>query len=139
MWWLPGYPRLYSIHIEMSDEPGRSAETQSSSQPRFHAPIIDFVSFLFMLYKCVSYLDPVGVAVGLVGGTDCVVVAPVVGVGVTPIPVVGATVGLVVGAVGLAAAAVLIIALIATPLASVVTVIGSGLFSKATQFSPSAP
>jgi len=92
-----------------------------------------------MLYKCVSYLDPVGVAVGLVGGTDCVVVAPVVGVGVTPIPVVGATVGLVVGAIGLAAAAVLIIALIATPLASVVTVIGSGLFSKPTQFSPFAP
>ena len=112
----------------MSDEPGRSAETQSSSQPRFHA---------VQMHQLPGPI--VGVAVGLVGGTVCVVVAPVVGVGVTPIPVVGATVGLVVGAVGLAAAPVLIIALIATPLASVVTVIGSGLFSKPTQFSPFAP
>ena len=100
----------------------------------------------------------VGVAVGLVAGTAGVVVAPVVGVGVTPTPVVGATVGLVAGAagvvgtpvvgmapavvvgvVGVVGAPVVGVALIATPLASVVTVIGSGLFSKPTQFSPLAP
>jgi hypothetical protein len=106
----------------------------------------------------------VGVAVGLVAGTVGVGVSPVVGVGVTPVSVVGFTVGLVAGVVGVADAPtvgvapvvvvgvsvapllpVLLVAplpkaaLIATPLPSVVTVIGSGVFNKPTQFSPLAP
>jgi len=95
----------------------------------------------------------VGVAVEPVGGTVGVVDAPVVGVGVMPTTVVGDCGGLIVGAVGVAgtpvvedapavgvtAAPVVRVVLVATPLASVVTVIGSGLFSKPTQFSPFAP
>src|SRR6266851_4582671 len=93
----------------------------------------------------------VGVAVGSVAGA--------VGVGVAP--VVGTTVGLVVGAAGVVVAPLvgvvsvpaaglvfwfcvsvlpaLKVASIATPLASVVTVIGSGTFNNPTQFSPLAP
>ena|SRR5205823_205603 len=97
----------------------------------------------------------VGGAVEPVGGTVGVVDAPVVGVGVMPTTVVGDCGGLIVGAVGVAgtpvvedvpavlvgvtAAPVVRVALIATPLASVVTVIGSGLFSKPKQLSPFAP
>jgi len=118
-----------------------------------------YVSFLHAVQLHQLPGPIVGVAVGLVAGTVGVIVAPVVGVGVTSTPVVGATVGLLVGAVGvaitpvvgvtpsvvvglvvdLALLPVLIVALIATPLASVVTVSGSGVFSKPAQFSPLAP
>ena len=72
-------------------------------------------------------------------------VAPVVGTMVGPVvgviaPTVGVTPAFVVGLVaGAAVAPVPKVALIATPLASVATVIGSGVFNKPTQFSPFGP
>ena len=118
-----------------------------------------YVSFLHAVQLHQLPGPSVGVAVGLVAGTVGVVVAPVVGVGVAPAPVVGSTVGVAAGAVGvavtpvvgvastvvvglvvdLAVLPVLGAALIATPLASVVTVSGSGVFNKPAQFSPLAP
>ena len=98
-----------------------------------------------------------GVADGLVVGVGCV------GVGDMPPSVVGVSVGLAAGSVGVADAlsvgvalasavgvfagllfapllfAPLKFALMATPLPSVVTTIGSGIFSKATQFRPLGP
>jgi hypothetical protein len=126
----------------------------SSLQVEFYPPI-DFSTR--QLHQLPGPI--VGISVGVVSGTVGVVVAPVVGVGVAPAPVVGATVGLLFGAVGvaitpvvgvaptvvvglvvdLAVLPVLGVALIATPLASVVTVSGSGVFSKPAQFSPLAP
>jgi hypothetical protein len=106
-----------------------------------------------------SVAGAVGVGVAPVVGTTVGLVVGVVGV--VPVPLVESTVGLVVGAVGVVVAPLvgvvtapaaglvfwfcvsvlpaLKVASIATPLASVVTVIGSGTFNNPTQFSPLAP
>jgi len=106
-----------------------------------------------------SVAGAVGVGVAPVVGTTVGLVVGVVGVGVAP--VVGTAVGLVVGVAGVVGAPLvgvvtapaaglvfwfcvsvlppLKVASIATPLALVVTVIGSGTFNNPTQFSPLAP
>ena len=116
----------------------------------------------------VGLVAGVGVAPGSVVGVTVGLVAGVVGVvgvvGVAGTPVVGIGVGLLAGTVGVVGVAfgsvfgvallplpllsplplllvppALKVALMATPLSSVVTASGSGVFNRPTQFSPLAP